>query len=484
MNELKYILRFIGVMLMVEGGLVLACLIPALHFDDGTWQGITASGLLTFCVGLLLRISFARADRLTDKRTAYLLVVLMWIALALFGTLPYLATGAVLRFTDALFESMSGITSTGATIFPVVECLPSSILLWRSMTQWFGGFGIVLLVLALVPSMGINKYSLYTAEASGADNTSKQATSTAATVRQTLGVYVVLTLAFIYVLWRSGMHVWDAVNITFTNISSGGFSIYNNSLEGLTHAQQYIVACAMLLSGVNFALLYNVLTIQWEKLRNKFDQLSFYLLLYAASAVFVVVALRQAMGYEWGDAVRCGLVQTISVLTTTGSLAADTSGWWVPITFLFVVLSLCGGMAGSTTGGIKAMRVIILGRNVRKILRDRLHPHAINPVRLNKKPVSKDIITNVMVIFLIYAAVIFVGTMLLMLSGINATESIGATIACITGYGPGLGLSGGFGCYAGFTVAGKIICSFLMLMGRLECLTVLVLLIPAFWKRG
>lgn len=484
MDDVKYILRFIGIMLMVEGALILSCLIPAFHFGDGTWQAVTASGLFTFNVGLLLRISFPRVNRLSNKRMAYLLVVLMWVALALFGTLPYLATGAVLNLPDALFESMSGITSTGATIFPAVECLPSSILLWRSMTQWFGGFGIVMIVLAVVPSMGINKYSLYTAEASGADNTSKQTSSTASTIRQTLGVYIILTIVFIYVLWKSGMHVWDAVNVTFTNISSGGFSIYNNSLERLTHAQQYIMACAMLLSGVNFALLYNVLTIQWEKLRNKFDQISFYLLIYAVSAIFVVLSLRHAMGYEWSDAIRCGLVQTISVLTTTGSLVADTSNWWVPVTFLFVILSLCGGMAGSTTGGIKAMRVIILGRNVRKILRDRLHPTAINPVRLNKKPVSTDIITNVMVIFLIYAAVIFLGIMLLMLSGINATESIGATIACITGYGPGLGLSGGFGCYEGFTVVGKIICSFLMLMGRLECLTVLVLFIPAFWKRG
>lgn len=483
-NDLKYILRFVGIMLMVEGGLVLSCLIPALHFADGTWGAITASGLFTFCVGMLLYVSFSNVRRLTDKRMAYLLAVLMWVALALFGTLPYVATGVALDFENALFESTSGITSTGATIFSAVECLPSSVLLWRSMTQWFGGFGIVLLVLAVVPSLGINKHSLYTAEASGADNTTKQTTSMAATIRQTLGVYILLTLVFIYVLWKSGMHVWDAVNVTFTNISSGGFSIYNNSLERLTHLQQYIVALAMLLSGVNFALMYNVLTIQWEKLKHKFEQLSFYLLVYAVGATFVVLALHGEMGYDWSDAVRCGTVQTISVLTTTGSLVANTQDWWVPITFLFIAMSLCGGMAGSTTGGIKAMRVIILARNVRKILRDRLHPRAVNPVRLNKRPVSKAIVNNVMVIFVIYAAVIFVGVMLLMLCGINATESIGATIACITGYGPGLGMSGGFGCYEGFTAMAKLICSFLMLMGRLECLTLLVLLIPAFWKRG
>ena len=469
---------------MTEGVLILSCLIPAWHFADGTWGAIAASGLSVVLLGMLLYLCFRRARILADRRMAYLLVVLMWVVLSLFGMIPFLATGTLTNFADALFESTSGITSTGATVFPEVESLPASILLWRSMTQWFGGFGIVLLVLAVVPSMGINKYSLYTAEASGADNTGKQSATMAETVRQTLGVYILLTALFVFLLYKSGMHIWDAVNITFTNISSGGFSIYNNSLERLTHLQQYIVAGAMLLSGINFALLYNFLTFHWDRLKHKLDQLSFFLVVLGVAALFVTVALRFHMDYSWGDALRCGVVQTVSVLTTTGSLAADTSLWWTPILFLFVVLSLCGAMAGSTTGGLKAMRVLILVRNVRKILRDRLHPHAVDPVRLNGRPVSSHIITNVMVIFMVYAATILLGTVVLMLCGINATESIGAAAACITGYGPGLGLSGGFGCYADFTGLAKGVCAFLMLMGRLECLTLLILMVPAFWKRG
>ena len=468
---------------MVEGLLILSCLIPALHFADGTASPILASGLFTFNVGLLLLVRFHRAKRPTDRRVAYLLVVTMWLVMPLFGTLPFLSTGVLHTFADALFESTSGITSTGATVFSAVEWLPSSILLWRSMTQWFGGFGIVLLVLALVPSLGINKYSLYTAEASGADNTGKQATSMTATVRQTLGIYLLLTAVFVVALWKNGMHVWDAVNITFTNISSGGFSIYNDSLSHLTHLQQYIVALAMLLSGVNFAMLYNLLTFHWDRLHHKFEQFRFYIGLYLVATVFVAIALSTHMGYSAADAARLSIVQTASVLTTTGSLVADTSYWWVPVTYLFVILSLCGGMAGSTTGGLKAMRVLILIRHVRKILRDRLHPHAVNPVRLNRAPVSSHLLTNVMVIFMVYVMVIFAGVMMLMLCGINATESIGAAIACITGYGPGLGISGGFGCYAHFTTAAKLICSLIMLLGRLECLTLLILFIPSFWRR-
>ena len=470
-------------MLMVEGLMILSCLIPALHFGDGTWRGITLSGLFTLNVGLLMLVRYHSARTMHDRRLSYLLVVLMWIVLALFGAIPFMATGVLTSFTDSLFESMSGITSTGATVFASVEWLPSSILLWRSMTQWFGGFGIVLLVLALVPSMGINKYSLYTAEASGADNTGKQTTSTASTVRQTLGVYILLTLLFVFLLCKSGMQLWDAVNITFTNISSGGFSIYNDSLSHLTHLQQYIVALAMLLSGVNFAMLYNLLTFHWDRLHHKFEQFRFYIGLYLVATVFVAIALSTHMGYSAADAARLSIVQTASVLTTTGSLVADTSYWWVPVTYLFVILSLCGGMAGSTTGGLKAMRVLILIRHVRKILRDRLHPHAVNPVRLNRAPVSSHLLTNVMVIFMVYVMVIFAGVMMLMLCGINATESIGAAIACITGYGPGLGISGGFGCYAHFTTAAKLICTLIMLLGRLECLTLLILFIPSFWRR-
>lgn len=464
--------------------LMLSCLIPALHFADGTAPQITMVGLFTCSVGALFWVSFDHARHLATKKMAYLLVVLMWVVLSLFGTLPFLATGTLLNFSDALFESMSGVTSTGATVFSTVEWLPSSVLLWRSMTQWFGGYGIVLLVLAIVPSMGINKYSLYTAEASGADNTGKQSVTISSTLRQTLGVYLLLTGVFVVALWKCGMHVWDAVNITFTNISSGGFSIYNNSLESLTYGQQIVVMFAMLMSGVNFALLYNFFTFRWDRLKNKMDQLSFYLIVCLLASLFVIGALRFQMGYGWGESLRCGLVQTVSVLTTTGSLAADTSVWWTPILFLFVILSLCGGMAGSTTGGLKAMRVLILGRNVRKTLRDRLHPRSVNPVRLNGSPVSVHIITNVMVIFVVYVAVIMLGVLLLMLCGINATESIGATIACITGYGPGLGMTGGFGCYAGFTATAKVLCSWLMLLGRLECLTFLVLLVPAFWRKS
>ncbi len=475
--------RPLGIPLMAEGLIMLVCLIPAIHFADGTASKILLCGLFIFSLGLAITCSLRRSrnDRV-DRRVPYLMVATLWLVLPLFGTLPFLVTGVTHSFTDALFESMSGLTTTGATIFTDVEHLPASILLWRSILQWVGGFGIVLLVLAVIPTLGINKYSLYTAEASGADNVGSTAGKVTATIRRTLTVYVILTIIFIALLLGHGMEPWDAVNLTFTNISSGGFSIHNDSIATLQPRQQYILAAAMFFSGINFSLLYHFFSLRFKQLRNRLEQFACYVLLLLMSVAFVVLILHYHTCYDWETALRLGIVQTTSVVTTTGSVVADTTLWWTPVVFLFLVLSLCGGMAGSTTGGIKAMRVIILVRNVRNVLRNRLHPHIVNPMRLNGRPVAASMVNNVMVIFATYFVIAFLATLLLMLSGIDATQSVGAAVACLSGYGPGLGASGGFGSYAAFTPVGKWICVILMLLGRLECLTLLVLLFPRFWR--
>lgn len=482
-DDMKAVLRFVGVMLMAEGGLMALCLIPALHFADGTAKAIATCSTFTLAVGALLKISFCRWNHIDDRRMAYLLVTLLWVVLTMFGTLPLMATGATADFSKAFFESMSGLTTTGATVFADVGRLPSSVLLWRSMMQWFGGFGIVLLVLAVTPRLGINRYALYTAEASGADNTGKAAVKTSVTVRHTLGVYLGMTVFFIAALWLAGMHIWDAVCLTFTNISSGGFSVAADGIASYTPLQQYLLAAAMLLSGVNFSLLYLFFTLRWRQIGHKLDQFRFYIVLCVAAVGITAATLILGCGMEPGEALRLATVQGISSLTTTGTVAADTTVWPVPLTFILLTLSLCGGMAGSTSGGLKVMRVLILLRNARNIYLGRMHPRAINPVRLNGKPVSSHMRANVMVIFLVFVLSLMTGTMLLMLCGVGATEAIGAAVGCMTGYGPGLGASGGFGSYAAFSHPALWLCSALMLLGRLECMTILVLLLPRFWRR-
>ena len=495
-NDWKAIARFVGILLCAEGCLMALCLLPDLFHTNAlthsSIQALTHSSLFTLAVGAFLWYSFKEHRQLQDRRMAYLLVVLLWLVLSLFATLPFLASGATSHlspFTSHLspsaawFEAMSGVTSCGATVFPDVASLPPSILLWRSVTQWFGGFGIVLLVLAVTPRLGINKYALYTAEASGADNSGPSAVRAVVTVRRTLAVYLSLTALFIILLMLSGMPLWDAVNLTFTNISSGGFSIYSASIASVTPLQQCILAAAMFLSGVTFTLLFLLFTLRWRQLCHKLDQFRFYLLLCLVAVLVVAASLHAQQALPWLDALRLAAVQTVSAVTTSGSVVADYTLWPVHVSFLLLVLAICGGMAGSTSGGLKIMRVVILMRNARASLHDRLHPHLVNPVRLNGRPVPPHLTHNVMVFFFVMAFTLMTGVMMLMLCGVSATEAIGAAVGCLTGYGPGLGPSGGFGCYAHFSPAALCFCSLLMLLGRLECLTVLVLLLPRFWRR-
>ena len=493
-SDIKAVSRFTGLLLMAEGALMALCAIPAWHFADGTLPQIALCSAATLAVGTFLRFRYRDYHQIQDKRMSYLLVVLLWVVLSLFATLPFLATGvantltpsgnsALKQFSAVWFESMSGLSTCGATVFPDVGALPSSILLWRSMMQWFGGFGIVLLVLALTPKLGINKYSLYTAEASGADNMAGASVRTVVTVRRTLSVYLGLTLLFILAFLASGMRAWEAVNLVFTNISSGGFSVHSDSVASLTSLQQYILAATMFLSGINFTLLYLLFTFHWRQLRRKLDQLRFFAFLCLAAVAFVAVALHTRSQLPWADALRLGTVQTVSAITTTGSVVADYTLWPVPVTFLLLILAICGGMAGSTSGGLKAMRVLILLRNARAILRNRLHPSIVNPVRLNGKPVTGHIANNVMVIFIVFGTSLMLGVMGLMLCGVSPTEAIGASVGFLTGYGPGLGPSGGFGCYVHFSSPALWFGSFLMLMGRLECMTIVILFLPRFWRR-
>lgn len=482
-KEIGSVIRPLGIPLIGEGCAMLACLVPALYFGDGTALPILVSGFVTLFVGILLSVLLPRWKGDNDSRLSYLTVCMIWLVLSMFAVLPFLTTGSCRSFTDAFFEAMSGLSSTGATVFDDIEALPPSVLLWRSMSEWIGGFGIILLVLAVVPSLGLNKYSLYTAEASSADNTGKTTVGMSTMVQQTLTIYILLTIFYIVLLTMSGMTLWESVNLTFANISTGGFSIYGDSIARFTPAQQYILASCMFMGGVNFALLYNFFTFRWSKIKHKLDQFGFYLITVVVAVVFVVAVLHLHDGMRIKEAVRYGIVQTISVVTTTGSVVDDTNLWWTPVVFLFLILSTCGGMAGSTTGGVKVMRVLILLRNVRNTLSNKLHPRAYNPVRLNGKPVSKDIITNVMVIFVVFLTTMVIGVLLLLVCGVPATESLGAVFGCITSYGPGLGYCGGFGSYAAMPVAAKWLCSVLMLLGRLECLTVFILFLPGFWRR-
>lgn len=477
----KIMLRIMGLLLVGEGVLMLVCTAIGFYYSEEAALPFLFSALFTMAVGALSLLGSPLKKEDIDKRMAYLVVTSVWVVMSLFGTLPFLATGAIGNFTDAFFEMMSGFTTTGATVLEDVEVLPKSLLFWRSLSQWIGGVGIIMIVLAIVPSLGINSYSLYSAELAGPLK-SKTHTSVSATVRNLCVTYLVLTLIVFTLLCCGDMDFFSAITHTFSGISSGGFSIYNSSISQLSAYSQYVLAAAMWLSGINLTLFYLFVRVRFNDLRSSLEQFFSYTFVFIILALVVTAVLNQTMDYDLSKSLRLAFVQTASVVSTCGYVVDDTTQWLLPINFLFLLFCLRGGMAGSTSGGLKVMRVLILEKNVRNVMRNRLHPSAVNPVRLNSKPVSGDVIYNVTTLFFVYCFTIVVALFLLIMDGVSTTESLGAVVGAITGYGPGLADSGGFGNYAHFPTFSKWVLAFCMLAGRLECITVYMLLLPRFWK--
>lgn len=478
----KILLRIMGILLVGEGLLMMLCVGIGLYYAEADIMPFLFSALITLAVGVICVLFSPHKSGYIDKRMAYLIVTLVWVAMSLFGTLPFLATGTIDNFTDAFFEMMSGFTTAGATVFEDIEVLPKSLLFWRSLSQWIGGVGIVMLVLAIVPSLGINSYSLYSAELAGPlkDKTHNRVS---ATVRNLWITYLVLTVLVFAFLWGGDMDFFSAITHTFSAISSGGFSIYNSSISQLSAYSQYVLAVAMWLSGINLTLFYLFVRVKFSKLRSSLEQFFSYTCVFLLLALITTVVLNQTMEYDLPKAFRLAFVQAASVVSTCGFVVDDTTQWVLPINFLFLIFCLRGGMAGSTSGGLKVMRVLILEKNVRNVMRNRLHPNAVNPVRLNSKPVSDTVIYNVMTLFFVYCFTIVIALFLLILDGVSTTEALGAVVGAITSYGPGLAECGGFGNYAHFPIFSKWVLAFCMLAGRLECITVYMLFLPKFWKR-
>ncbi len=481
-KDWKILVRIMGILLIGEGVLMLLCIIFSLYYQENTTIPFLISGLFTTAVGGFCYISTNHNKEPIERRMAYLIVTSIWIVMSAFGTIPYLATGAISNFTDAFFEMMSGFTTTGASIISDVESIPKTVLIWRSVSNWIGGVGIVMLVLAIVPSLGINSFSLYSAEFSGPIK-NKTHSKIAATVRHLWITYLVLSLFFFVLLWIGDMNFFDAINHTFAAISSGGFSTKNTSISTMSPYSQYVLAIAMWVSGINLSLFYLFFKVKFRKLKSNLEQFLSYTFSFLILSIAVCITLHYAMSYGWEESFRYSFVQSASIISTTGYVVNDTTLWILPINFIFLIFCIRGGMAGSTSGGLKVMRMLIMEKNVRNVLGNRLHPRAYNPVRLNGKPISQDIIYNVMTLFFVYCFTIVAGVFLLILCRVDATESLGAVIGCITSYGPGLGACGGFGNYAYLPATAKWILSFCMLVGRLECITVYILFLRSFWKK-
>jgi trk system potassium uptake protein TrkH len=472
----------LGILLMLLGALMFTGLPFSWYFDSGDAQALFFSGSITILVGLLLRFIRFRSAPEVNKREGYLIVALGWFAMCLFGTLPFFFSGAINSPVDLFFESVSGLTTTGASVLNDIEAVPQGILYWRSMTQWLGGMGIIVLTVAIFPLLGIGGIELFVAESSG-PTSDKLHPRIRDTARRLWLVYVGLTAVLVPLLWLSGMTFFDAVNHAYTTMSTGGFSTRNASMAAFPSPLiQYIVIFFMFLSAVNYGLIYWTLKGQVHKLW-KSEEFRFYLFMVLALTLLItaVVATRNQHGLE--QAFRDSLFQVVSIVTTTGFVSADYTSWGAAMIMLFFILFFTGAMAGSTSGGIKLIRHLVFLKNSLLEFKRILHPNAVIPLKLNGQVVKPKIMTHILVFLLVYLFLFVFGSIFLSMQGIDFVTAAGASATSLGNVGPGIGQVGPVDNFAWLPDASKLLLAFFMLLGRLELFTILVLFTPYFWKR-
>jgi trk system potassium uptake protein TrkH len=480
--DLKIIFNLIGLLLFVEGFFMLLGLPFSLYYDEEQVYSLLFSFLITSGSGGLLWFITRKKNKDTiNKREGFLLLSFTWVAFTIFGMLPFLISGAIPSVTDAFFESMSGFTTTGASILTDVEILPQGILFWRSMTQWIGGMGIIILSVAVLPFLGIGGVQLYTTEIPGVskDKLHPQINDMA---RKLLAVYVLLTLALAGLLMLGGMKLPDSLCHAFGTLSTGGFSTKNANIGVYSAYIQYTIIIFMILAGTNFTLHYLALQGKFKKLWHS-EEYRKYLYIIAFFSLVIALFLVVRTGMDGEKALRDALFQVVSIVTTTGYSTSNYMVWPGGLWAFILLLMFVGGMAGSTGGGVKVIRQLLLFKNAGKELKRALHPQGIIPVRLNNEAVSQDIIYKVMAFCQLYILVFIFGAMILSFLGLDFETAMGASISALGNIGPGLGNVGPAGNYAYFPSAGKWFLSFLMLLGRLELFTVMILITRSFWKR-
>ncbi|MFY0627738.1 MAG: TrkH family potassium uptake protein [Reichenbachiella sp.] len=479
----KVIINVLGLLVLLNGAFMMTCIPFSLYFDGRDLYPIMMSGIVTMLIGYVTFI-LTKDSKSKDlrKKDGYLIVTLGWLAMSLFGTLPYLLSESIPNFTDAFFETISGFTTTGATILVDIESLDKGILFWRSLTQWIGGMGIIVLAVAILPILGIGGMQLFVAEAPGItpDKLKPRITETA---KRLWFIYVGLTLTEMVLLWIGGMTFFDAINHALTTMATGGFSTKNDSIAHFTSPFiQYTIILFMFLAGTNFTLTYFGLHGKFKTVF-KNEEFRYYVVVSLLLASIIAITVHFHYGSSWEMAMRDSLFQVISIITTTGYVTTDYSTWPFNAVVLLFVIMFFGASAGSTAGGVKIVRHVVLVKNSVLELKRQLHPSAILPVRLNKKAVHRDITFNILAFIMIYISIFAVGSVIMAWIGVDFLTAIGSVATSLGNIGPGLGDVGPVNNFYSIPSAGKWFLSFLMLLGRLELFTVLILLTPFFWKK-
>ncbi len=483
-----------GLLLLFNGGFMILATVVSGIYKDGATFDIGLASVVTMIVGATSMFFTRNHRKEVKQKEGYIIVTFGWIALSISGMLPYLFSGAIPGVTNAFFETVSGYTTTGASIVDDIEALPEGILLWRSITHWIGGMGIIVLAIAILPLLGIGGMQLFAAEAPGpsADKLHPRITDTA---KRLWYIYFGYTVAETLLLKLAGMNFFDAVNHAMATLSTGGFSTKNASLAywNNTPAIQYIVIFFMFLAGSNFVLSYYAFKGKVQRVLHdeEFKYYGGFTLIFSIVAAIVIysqanvpVSDYHPMVLGQGESsIRHALFQVIAVITTTGFVTADFTSWTPFLTILFFGLMFLGGSAGSTAGGIKVMRHLLIIKNGLLEFKRTLHPNAVIPVRYNNKTVKEHIVYNIIAFFVLYMLLFIIGALVLGALGLDFETAIGGAASSLGNVGPAFGDLNPLSNFNGLPALGKWWCAFLMLAGRLELFTVLILFTPYFWRK-
>ena len=481
MINTKLIIRILGFLLLIETVLLLTTAGVSFYYGEDDLNSFLLAAGITLTIGILFTLATNRANKHLSRRDGYLVVSISWIFISLFGMIPYYHSGYIPTITDAYFETISGFTSTGSTILDNIEELPHGLLFWRSITQWIGGLGIIFFTIAILPIFGVGGVQLFAAESSNPTH-DKVYPRIGVTAKWIWAIYTGITLIETVLLYAGEMTLFDSICHSFATTGTGGFSTKQASIAYYQSPYiEYVISFFMILSGINFTLLLLFITGKFKKISSN-SELKYYLSSILILTLIVTIGLNYSTEKGIEESFRSAIFQIGSLHTSTG-FSTENFMLWKPFLWgLLFIPMIVGGCAGSTSGGFKCIRIVILGKTARNEFKRIIHPNAVIKEKINKQLIPNTVQTTVLAFSFIYIITLITSTLLFMGLGVGFLESFSVVLSSISNMGPGFGSFGPDFSWSALPIAAKWLSSFLMLIGRLELFTILLLFTPAFWR--
>jgi trk system potassium uptake protein TrkH len=472
------IIRILSTILLIETISFLICLPVAFIYKETVYPFLLSAAVTASISALFYFISRGADSAKFSNRDGFLAVTLSWVIFSLLGALPYLFSGSIPTFIDAFFESTSGFSTTGSSILKNVEILPFSILFWRSLTHWIGGIGMIVILIIILPSIKATGYQLFSLESSFKE---KIHAKTSGIVYRVMFIYLGLTLAEIILLNVGDMNLFDSICHSFGTVATGGFSTKNNSIAYYSSYSQYIVMLFMLLAGTSQVIYYYIVKLNIKKVKQN-EELWFYLAVVVIAGTLATMILHITSTRTFEESFREGFFQIISIISCTGFSSTDYLLWPGAALIMIFLLMFAGASTGSTGGGIRMARHLIVIKNIKNIFIKLNHPKSVSFIKLNGKSISENTNISILAFVVLYLFIFVLGTIIVVVTGVDPISASSSVATCMAGIGPGLGSVGPLSNYAGIPETAKVVLSLLMIIGRLEIITVFTIFTRTFWK--